>query len=414
MEGTRSAWHYHLIALTGEKAFYRDKVLAALEEGATDADHLEDTTSLFHLAAQFASRDDDQEAGDAVIRKCLQSCPEVTDHDLWGHLIVYLEGLHGLGRVLNRWGKKLDQLCRCWLPEPLEWAEEDYAPKEVEEYLDSESQTNESIRLYWEAVKAVRSEGKKTPSRPASAFQELLDRFLAVYPETIPWTDETLSDFCRKNKAFQDICWSARKLHDTEDYAAAFEMLSQESDPCRQYFLLSYFQWPRDTLLKATPQLLALLDPPFSKIRSRAASAFSYLTDPLVRAKGLEILADAAGRSDWPNSLYLLEKNFAAEDYPLLDEALNLPMDSQAKHDVALRMGHLLEPLPPDQCLRLLLWKYESSPCSECRYHCVSELVERNLAPQWLLEECLDDCDHNTRELARKTLNLTDKEDEYA
>ncbi len=411
LEGGRSTWHYHMISLTGEKEFYRNEVLTALEAGSTDENHLDDTTSLIQLAAQFADQDDDNEAGEAVIRKYMTSCPEILDYDYWAPVIIDLEGLHGLGRVMNHWGYKLEKLARSWLPDPVEWAEEDYGPDEVAKYLDAVSESNKSIRLYWETVKAIRAAGEsednsdKNETKNRLTFRELLDRFHIVYPESTVWTDETLRDFYRKNKKFRGVCRDAAQLQGPDDFAAAYEMLLHENDPCRQYLLLHCFHWPRHALPEVTPQLLGLLDAPFSLVRNKSARVFSLLSDPMIRAKGLEMLTDAAQRTDWSNALELLEQNFRVEDYPLLDAALHLPMDAKMSHDVACKIGYQLDSLEPEQCLRLLLWKYESGPCSECRLFCVEDLIERNLAPSWLLEECLDDCHNEMRELAQQYHN---------
>ncbi len=402
-EGTRSAWHFQMIEMTGEPGFYRDKILDALKHATPDKNNLDTVTSLLTLAYQFAIRGD-HEAGTSVIRKYRTCCPQEYDYDLWGHLVFDLEGLRGLDRMMHQWSDKLDRLSLSWIEQPVEWAEEEYGANTVKEYLDEKSLENESIRLYWERVLAVRSGELKEPESIPLTFTDILEYLKIVYPEPIVWTDESFQEFVQSHDDFRELCWQAHKIKSSEELYQAFEMLLREQDPCRQELLLSCFYWPNCRMPRFEPQLLSLLDSPFEFIRCSAARSFSYMDDPRVRAKGLEILADAANRSDWIISLKLLENSFAECDFPLLESAIQLPMNNRRKHSIGLRIGNLENNLRSDQISTLQLWKYENSPCSKCREFAVSDLIEHDLASRSLLEECLDDANEEIQKLAETVL----------
>jgi hypothetical protein len=52
----------------------------------------------------------------------------------------------------------------------------------------------------------------------------------------------------------------------------------------------------------------------------------------------------------------------------------------------------------------ILLWVYENMPCPCCRRRCVEQMIQRNIAPNNLLEECCDDLYEATRKLARERI----------
>ncbi|MBB6053798.1 HEAT repeat domain-containing protein [Armatimonas rosea] len=131
----------------------------------------------------------------------------------------------------------------------------------------------------------------------------------------------------------------------------------------------------------------------------RAMLALGNLTDPRIRTRALEALADPE-EALYPAAVRLLARNTDARDLVLLT---GLFRDIQARNEESqvytfsvhfrdYAKGNPELPLTP-----LLLSIYENTPSSFTRRTYVELLLSRNDAPPWLLTECRYDCDEETR-----------------
>ena len=147
--------------------------------------------------------------------------------------------------------------------------------------------------------------------------------------------------------------------------------------------------------------LIALTYHDDQRVAWRAMLALGQLTDPRIRDRGLEALADpktllhlAAAR--------LLARNSDKADVELLTAQLATFLECGDENSVSTFGIHFRDyaevnleaPLTP-----LLLMLYENVPGSFTRYSMVKLLLSLNAAPEWLLSECRYDCDEDTRAL---------------
>jgi hypothetical protein len=116
----------------------------------------------------------------------------------------------------------------------------------------------------------------------------------------------------------------------------------------------------------------------------------------------IDLLGQSPPRLD---GLRLFAKNYQPGDHSLWEPLLPCTGDDDFVHGVALDVVKMAREVKGPQLKDSLLWAYECNPCSFCRQSAVEELVEREVAPRHVLEECLWDCQDETQELARSILN---------
>jgi len=101
-----------------------------------------------------------------------------------------------------------------------------------------------------------------------------------------------------------------------------------------------------------------------------------------------------------------LATNAQPGDEPALLAAAKGLTDDWELHCVGCDLLRLKKDLDK---LDILLWMYENTLCSYCRESVVNDLIERDLAPGWLVQECLLDCVAEIREMAAKGLTASEQ-----
>ena len=142
-----------------------------------------------------------------------------------------------------------------------------------------------------------------------------------------------------------------------------------------------------------------LMDDPNELVMLAAADALSQVSDPRVRARGLEILANP-DRSGARKSagVDLLVSNYQPGDEVILVDLLTTPRDEDEHHWLGMGARDLLKAQPSADAAPVLHALYEYGPCSFCRDLAVSALYTRGQMPNWMLEECQYDACLDLRE----------------
>ncbi len=127
------------------------------------------------------------------------------------------------------------------------------------------------------------------------------------------------------------------------------------------------------------------------------AIALELVSDPRVRQFGLDLLA----KGQIVSGVTALMSSIAPGDEPTVLEAIGKLEDEWDLHSVGLDILQVKVDL---DWAGLLNWVYEWTPCSFCRNSAVHDLIKHQLATREMLEECLLDCDQDTREVAETAL----------
>ena len=408
--GGRAEWLFSMIEATGEPDFYRQKVIAALEQTPDDGgDDSETFNELYSLLTEFAVRGDAESL--AVMRRRFDTASVLYDPGFGFYELFRIDGIDALIRLLCREWKRIRDDETLWPPEwEIEYAEKELGKEAVQAALEKESLVNESVRLYLERLRRKEAERLAKEAKeeedqaeeiasPLPRLPELIAGLDEDWPQETEWTDAAFyATFSRRRIQFLRS-GQFYAMPTPEELEFAFQQLLETTDPGRQFCLLGIFV--KETMPRLEPRLLSLLDTSFH-LRWGSAEAFYRMANPLVRAKGLELVAKAPDFKDWNLGISLLEKNYQPEDESLLRRTLeSVPADTDIHdlHSIVMSLHDLAAANAGFSFEPILLWTYENSPCPYCRGKSVELMIRRNIATETLLEECRDDSYEKTRKL---------------
>ena len=120
--------------------------------------------------------------------------------------------------------------------------------------------------------------------------------------------------------------------------------------------------------------------------------SLSGLDHPSVRELGLELVS----KGHVSSGTWTLRSSVAAGDLPVLIEAASRVVDDSDLH----RIGLDFLDYKTVKSEALLNWVYEHTPCSFCRNSAVRDMLQHGFITRIILDECLLDCDPDTRKLA--------------
>ncbi|MDE6088141.1 MAG: hypothetical protein K2G25_07115, partial [Oscillospiraceae bacterium] len=174
------------------------------------------------------------------------------------------------------------------------------------------------------------------------------------------------------------------------------ERLMEEKDPNKKANLLQAFTISRCGF-PLNPDILAeCAESECPALRDTATEALLY-----VRSEKAHALAIRHLKREYSQIfLQLLIHHYQPEDKELVLNCLrNLQIDFENEsgwHNIVMEILENRKILPDE----VILFVYEKSMCSCCRETAVSEMIRRNLITEQILEECLQDCNSDIRELA--------------
>ncbi len=143
------------------------------------------------------------------------------------------------------------------------------------------------------------------------------------------------------------------------------------------------------------------------EISMRSRQVASRLDHPALRLAALDLLAQ--GRIGL-FVLRMLRLSYLPGDCFHIDSAIAGVENwtAELRHDIAMGLRSIFVERNTPECRDLLIWAYEQTPCSLCRNGIVEILLCSGVAPKWLTEECLHDCDPGTRAMAQEAIDGRD------
>lgn len=375
--GDRADYLFEIIQLTGDVAFYRDRILAALPFAFSEN---YDRAQLFDLVGRFAAH------GDEEARTLLYTTysDSVTDAEgaVGDNAIIELDGLQGflfvtdaLGRLLADTTDEVDEM--------LVYALEERVPDADLTAIRTQAEHDQPYAAaYIERIQAQTAERERNQQ----------ERNVA---ETMPSSfDELESLFTTeigKRSSSKLSRWGKRASD--EDRRKAAEALIIETDPARQIAyarLFRYVPFPLD------PAKLIAMAESGDDIMRAAVNAIGTMQRPEIRALALRLLAIP----QWGyHAGKLLVANHEDGDETLVMSALIARLsDEDTFHDLGLSALNIFEAHPGPQNLPAITLLYEHEPCSFCRGSYTRQLIALDGFADWMIAECLHDGEPDTRE----------------
>ena len=224
----------------------------------------------------------------------------------------------------------------------------------------------------WQFRHLVETLEKRDGKRPLPAQ---LDRFI-----------REVEDYDRK--------WEQKPQRPPEpDIEEAADAMLVESDKER---LIGYLRmFGRRPFPRAIDRLLELARNEDDRIARAALVALENISDPRVRALGLDLMTGLKWRGF---AVGLLVRNGEMGDYRTLERLLEETKDPEVYHHLGMDVRDFVKAYQSEEAERCLLHLYENEACSLCRRGIVKELIAINRFPDWMREECRYDADSRTRE----------------
>lgn len=418
-EGMRVDWLYHLIELSGEPGYYRQKISEALPESRNDEYYSYDYWAMYGLMKEFAMRGDD-EARTVLYREFdrqiyLPGRDDgliiVLNEGVYGQdALLDVDGMAGLLYVVEAAGRRILAGLTGWpdIYSLVEEAEERFGEDFVRDLLEKEAEQNEFIRAFWTFEPP--EDAYSVSQSPQKPFEEIFEEWLeAVMADT--YDDPKLLEAKE-----EDMLWLLSGRHVLHRPARVFlndaqidrvwEKVLAEENPYRLFCLLRVLACVHKYRLPYAPKILALVDSSHRFLRWIVCNILSQVAHPAVRQKALELLQTVPSKVNWYAGIELLASSFQPEDSEVIDAALEMHEfpDIERLHGASIDLCDLAETYPEGRFAKSLRWFFEHAPSSLRRHSALEQMVARGQTTREMLEECLDDCDEQIRELAAEML----------
>lgn len=394
----RPDYMFEVISLTGEREFYRDRILAAVESAAGDRDGHQH----FALARIFTEAGD--EAARVALDRALERLP--FDHKLAEHTIM-LHGPAGLLRVLRlrldrldpKGGTQQDSVdVDPWI---IQEATDRWGKRAFASAMQDAGRADPRIRNLWSQLRQEEAKWRqdlgKRSEQPSLTYEQVNE--ILANPEV--------------GKAFGAGHWSnslrnwAKTATDDEWRRLAAELSDLPGDDPRWQRAVRYLYngraFPGDPhRLIATVQAARLdrfrylVEMDFTeRLALRAMNALAEVTHPAVRSFALEMLKTSRWTS---HAASLLAANYEDGDLELLAAVFRRERSEWQRHGIALSIRQIDERLAPAEAPAVLLLLYEHVRCGMCRCGLVERLHAHDALPSLIAEECCFDAYFGLRE----------------
>ncbi len=363
VDDTRGDWLWNAIVTCGLTERFRKPILKALDT----LSNFRDSIQLCEIAVKYA------QTGDTEFRNVLrriairQPLGLETPSDAEDAVLEF-DGQEGFLKLASVYGKRSMHIWEWHAIRLIESAEERFGEEAVRAAI-SKSRHSDIVRFRRKLKRVNSSRLNRRVRRPYESFSA---------DEVIEQSKKTRGGFLLQKQ------WG-KKASD-QDLQAVARATMAEQDPKVLARLLKVFisrDWPEDV-----EYLAGFCNHADRRVNEIAWLAANRISHPAVRALAIE---GAKAGFPAPRAIGAFASNYVAGDENTILDAIALSEFETVNHALFQESLDVLKFNAVTDPTRLALAAYRYSPCSYCRSHAVDRLVERNLAPAWLLEECRDD-----------------------
>ncbi|HZT40810.1 MAG TPA: hypothetical protein VFA07_01410 [Chthonomonadaceae bacterium] len=373
VEDCRAVYLMDIIRFSRDMAFYRSKILAALQEPAED----ESAGQMFQIARLLAER------GDAEARRVMIDTfkRHAAQGDFTG--VFDLIELDGWDALIMAAGYLLGQ------------ADREDAVRDYHMWIGDLRERDGEQAMQQALAQAAEQHPEIAPLLEAMrAYEEKLEADRQL------WRTERLPDYAILKQSIARHGSKTKRLRlwgrkaDAEALRQAAADLMAEQDTDRLIAYLRIFQ-DRDFPLPFD-RLLGLACSADKAVVHATANVLERIRHPDIRALALE-LSQSSERYRY--GIQLLARNYQEGDYDLLESLLEKPLDTDNYHQLGIGARDFIEQNLTVEAERPLIQLYENSPCSFCRQFWVRSLMALGRLPEWMRAECRYDANPDIREM---------------
>ncbi len=379
LEGSRALWMVEILTAANAVERFRAPILEALSQAS-------DTWDLDQLCgfAEVFARSGVEEARKALY-DILDRKPDSTAPWLAEDQIVRLDGLDGLLYLAEWRGAAIRRGEDDWdFASPVYVADEICGSDVVEAALVNGAAHSPDIRAYYARVQEERRQTEEIFSDRHGGSREQ-QQAIAV-EQVLKSIENEPPDY----KGYALIQWG-RYASDASLRPVAAAMFS-EQEPRKLARYLRVFS--RRPLPDFDDRLIDLSDHSDRDVRFGAFHALANNKNAAVRDLAVRRLKAGQGDGD---TISLLKHNYEPGDHRLI-ETLLIPSDNADEmHDLCWGLEEVFHENRTADCVNSMLFAYDHTPCSNCRYRAL-RLLEVDKAPPEIVEECRFDANPDIRE----------------
>lgn len=373
-EPSRGQWLWAVMGASKYEMRFRDPILQALH----DLTDVPSACQICEIAQRYA------ESGDEAFRSRLYEIVETKPISeipwLGEQEIVNLDGEEGFLFAARIRGERLKTDEWDWDHDALIRHAIDQLGEERIITILSDS-TESGLQRFYECWK----QQEKMESEKENAADERERRYSAPVSEIMEAASEKTGSYVWFRR------WGMRA-----EESALNEILAaiwNEENPEVISRLLRVFS--NRALPEFDSRLIDLCSHDVEKVQWWALSALKNNTHVRVRNFALEQLAiKATGEV-----VSLFTRNYEPGDEERILKAMKIDADREKTHRLILSVIEVLEANPNADCQKLGVIAYAETPCQICRCSAAKLFLNRNVAPDWLIEESRYDSDEDTRKL---------------
>ncbi|WP_397569694.1 hypothetical protein [Schlesneria sp. T3-172] len=371
-EDNRGEWLWKIACVAGMTSQVRDPLfqkLRTVTEGW-------EASQLCELALHFALAGDDgfrRQLYEFVGQRQIQDHPEMGEWQL-----LSLAGLDGLTFLARLRGEHLSSHAWEWHDSAVvKYAIEMLGEVPVLDLLKNSTDTN--VRRFYACWLADSERRDHSEMRSVKGDQRLT-------------VTDVLKAAHGDGRPFQLRFWA--NCAETHELESIIEAIFTEPEAAVVAKLLLVFSG--QPMPRFDARMIALCGHTNPDVRRRAFNALSQNSNPLVREFALEELIKP--KSDGL-AVGLFINNFEKGDEQWILEHVEIPDDPHQRHGVLMDVTRVLEENVDAHCLELGLISYFETPCQICRHSAAQLLVDAEVAPCWLIDECRHDANEDCHQL---------------
>jgi hypothetical protein len=397
-EGNRGEWLVRMIDDAGASqnlyARFIDHIQRAPAEDCKLQDHWQRAAILEELVKQ-----DEAGAREALYKLFLENLRRAERAFVGAFAIIEVDGAKGFLRVCSALGSealaKGTDAIEVWLVDVFD---EDHGEGEAIRVLDAARESDPGIEHFLSIREAeqARSERDSLLESADSSLCIIDDRLGLTAAEVIDRVQSLPGDEIWHPHGAEERGWLRRwgmraSESDLEQILSALEGSDSAVEQCRYLSVFNH----RGAMPRISDEIVALAESSDERVRYCAYQALDKNSDPRIRDAGLRSLTPNLIRK---HSLKLMQSNYTPGDNVALEQAIYLPDDVEELHTLVYDLARVCAYANDAECLALMLFVYEYSPCGNCRGKVVETMIELGIAPGWLVEECCFDAMDEIRE----------------
>jgi hypothetical protein len=383
IDDSRGDWLWRIIRAIGATERFRVPILHALYDLSDDRS----ANQLCELARFYA------ETGDETFRTRLYEIVDQKPLDLDPWLgeeeIIGLDGERGFLFAAGVRGRQLAKReWECDDENPIYLATRRFGEQNVSTLLEASS--DGAVKRFQEGWRRERQ--RKAEASPLPSHRERM----AAIP-----VEEVFRASNGEGRCFWLRGWG--KYAKAADLQAVLQYLWTAREPRVIANLLKVFSGR--ALPEFDARLIELCRHGDKEVREWSFRALEQNAHPLVREFALKELPKGVHDRS-VTALFI--NNYRHGDENRILEAMELPADPCELHWLLMNSKEILEKHPEADCSRLGVITYVLTPCARCRFHAAQLLLNRQVAPEWLAEECRYDSEKDCQQLVEKAASSTE------